>query len=118
MQFSKEVLSGSQFSDLELFRMFNIDIGAGLVDCVRRERVNNREFAKKLAVVAREAKGKMLWHETPRQKSGIVENFDTTKSINEVNQRKIEIERLRKFYAKMSATELLSHDEHESPILW
>ena len=117
-KFSKAVLSGSQFSDLELFQMFNIDIGAGLVANVREMRHTDRPKAKALAKVARDAKGKMMWHEIPRQKSGVVHNFEAEATINGGTAREAEIQRLKAFYDAMPTADLLSHNELESPINW
>jgi hypothetical protein len=88
-----------QFTDLELFQMFNIDIGvAALGEIKHLRRQGKRQEAKTLLKSARK-RGKDLWYENKTQRNGTVENLEASKTIDTPEARASRVEALRIFYA-------------------
>lgn len=72
-----------EFTDLELFQMFNIDVGrAALQETLRLRREGKRAEAKVMLGKARKKWGNDLWYENKKQRSGnVVDDFGASETI-------------------------------------
>ena len=98
-KFTKAQLSGDCFTDLELFQMFNIDVGAAMVANVKFLRRSGLRFqARETIKTARKFSGQMMWNEISRQKSGVVHDFDASEKVNSKDAVKARVAKMREFY--------------------
>lgn len=97
----------NRFSDVELFRMFNIDAGRYLLGTVRElRRAGKRAEAKALMPKVRKAWGRDLWYENKRQRGGVVQDFDAPATLDTPELREARIANLRGFYSGLTDAQL------------
>jgi len=97
-----------QFSDLELFKMFNIDVRSALLQQAKVARHTDRVKARSLCKAARKAGfGRNAWYMNKKQRGGAVNDFDTDEKQREAPEVKsARIEALRTFYSAMSPADM------------